>query len=193
MYGMHATKSICDEIEKFCNLSLDSTDQHVHSRDSRVTRDNADVDKLVEWFIHRNPFANVNQIVSLRPGIVGDNKTNCQNASEIGLLSMEKIAGLKFDNIKLKRSDRVLPLSSINSSIKVPDSKVSIDPLLLFQGICLNKKFDDHLPEYLKYEPYPTALFDHTGTRKTVKSKLYDLFEPIITEICNEWPYICHR
>lgn len=105
---------------------------------------------------------------------------------------MEKIAGLKFDSIKLKRSDRVLPLSSINSSIKVYDSKVSIDPLLLFQRICLNKKFADHLPEYLKYEltPYPTALFDNAGIRKTVKSKLYDLFEPISTELGNDLIYV---
>lgn len=47
VYGMYATNTICEEIEKFCNISLDSAEQHVDSRDSRVKRDNIDVKKLV--------------------------------------------------------------------------------------------------------------------------------------------------
>lgn len=45
VYTMYATNIICEEIEKFCNIFLDSTDQHV---DSRVKRDNIDVNKLFE-------------------------------------------------------------------------------------------------------------------------------------------------
>ncbi|CAG9833248.1 unnamed protein product [Diabrotica balteata] len=39
---MYATNTICEEIEKFCNVSLDSSELHVDNRDSRVKRDNSD-------------------------------------------------------------------------------------------------------------------------------------------------------
>jgi len=44
---MHAMNTVCKEIEKFFNVSLD-VDQHVNVRNSRTNRDNADVKKLVE-------------------------------------------------------------------------------------------------------------------------------------------------
>lgn len=74
----------------------------------------------------------------------------------------------------------------------VHDCKVTIDPLLLFQRISLNKKFEENLCEYLQYElsPYPTALFDNVGMRKTQKSKIYDYFEPINYQVVCDATYI---
>lgn len=45
---------------------------------------------------------------------------------------------------------------------------------------------------YLQYElsPYPTALFDNVGTRKTQKSKIYDYFEPINSQVVCDATYI---
>lgn len=100
--GMHATNTICEETEKFCNVSLNSVEQHIDSRDSRVKRDDTDVGKLVEWFTLHNPSPNIKQIVSIASGIVGNDKTNCHKARHIGLQSMEKIVGLKINEIKLK-------------------------------------------------------------------------------------------
>lgn len=100
-----------------------------------------------------NPFPNVNQIVSIDPGIV-----KYDNANEIGLQSIEKIVGLTFHKI------RVLQLSTVSSFLKVHDCNVYhckiVDCLLLFQRICL-QKFNEHC-EYLQYKlsPYPTALFN---------------------------------
>jgi len=161
IYGMHAMNTICEGIEKFCNVSLDTVDQHIDARDSRINRDNANVKKLVEWFASHNPFPTTNKIMSLATGIIGNDEINCHDAYNIGHISMENMVGQTFDNVKFKRSNRVLPLLSVNSSVKIHDCKVVVDPLLLFQRICLNKKFDEHLREYLKYElsPYPLALF----------------------------------
>ena len=85
--------------------------------------------------------------------------------------------------ITSKRSNRVLPLLSIRSSVK--PRKVSIDPLLLFQRICLNKKFDEHLCEYLQYElsPYPLALFTEAGMRKTNKKRRFTHFKSCHIEL----------
>ncbi|CAH0555189.1 unnamed protein product [Brassicogethes aeneus] len=133
VYAMYATNIICEEIEYFCNISLDSPEQHVHDQ------------------------------------------VNCHKAYDVGLDSMSKITGLNFNEIKLKRADKVLPLSVVNKSVKINDCKVSVDPLLLFQRITVSKKFESNLQEYLQYElsPYPTSLFDNNGMRKTMKSSLY--------------------
>ena len=90
---MDAMNVICDEIERFSNVSLNSTEQHVDSRDSRINTDNADIKKLIEWFTLHYPFPTNNQIVSISTGVMGDEKINCHNAKEIGLQSMEKIIG----------------------------------------------------------------------------------------------------
>jgi len=104
VYGMHATNAVCEGIEKFCNISLDIADQHVDARDSRIKRDDADVQKIIEWFSSHDPFPQIPQIISIATSIVGDEKINCFNAYEVGLNSMQKIIGEKFDKIKLKRA-----------------------------------------------------------------------------------------
>lgn len=72
----------------------------------------------------------------------------------------------------------------MTSSVKVHNTRVVIDPLLLFQRISVTKKFEDQLEQFLQYElaPYPLALFDDVGMRKTTKSTFYDCFNPIVIE-----------
>jgi len=185
IYGMHAMNGVCEGIEKLCNVNLDTTDQHIDARDSRIERDNEDVQKLIEWFTCHDPFPKINHIMSIASGIIGDDKINCYNAYEIGLIFMNNMIGQHFHNIKLKRANRVLPLLTVTSSVKVHDIKVAIDPLLLLQRISVTKQFEDHLQQVLQYElaPYPLALFDDIGMRKTKKSSLFDCFIPVYVEL----------
>ncbi|GBN36812.1 hypothetical protein AVEN_37218-1 [Araneus ventricosus] len=92
-----------------------------------------------------------------------------------------------FNNIKLNRVDKVLPLLTISSAIKVHDEKVPIDPVLLFQRMSITKSFEDELQTFFKYElaPYPLSLFDAIGMRKTQKSAIYDCFQCVNVEIDN--------
>lgn len=192
VYGMYAMNNVCEEIEKFCNVSLDTTDQHVNAKDSRVQRDNTDVKKVIEWFAFHDPFSKINQILSIANGILGDDKINCYNAYETDLVLMKNMFGQNFNNIKLKRSDKVLPLLTANSCVKVHNTKIFIDPLLLFQRISIIKKFDKQLRDYLQYElaPYLLALFDEMGMRKTKKSSLFVSFEPRIIELDANVTYV---
>lgn len=86
---MHITNTICDEIEKFRNVSLNTGEQHVDTRNSQVAKDNVNISKLIEWFTLHNLFPNVNQNVFVATGIFGDNKTNYYNANEIRLYSID--------------------------------------------------------------------------------------------------------
>lgn len=146
-----------------------------------MKKDNADVNILFDWFKLHDPFPNTTQLISIASGIVGNEQINCHRSYEIGLESMKKITGLSFNEIKLKRSEKVMPLSGVNKSVKINDCKVAVDPLLLFQRITVSKQIESNLEEYLQYKlsPYPTALFDNDGMRKTTKSSLYDNMSPI--------------
>ena len=50
VYGMYALNTICEDIETFCNISLDTINQHVDTRNSLIKRHNHDVNKIIEWF-----------------------------------------------------------------------------------------------------------------------------------------------
>ncbi|KAK4873122.1 hypothetical protein RN001_015151 [Aquatica leii] len=102
-------------------------------------------------------------------GVVGDEKINCHNVVKIGKKAMKEIIGNNFKDVKMKRASRVLFLPIVNSAVKIHNTIVPIDPVLLFQRIMIAKKDDDELTDYLEYElaPFPLALFDESGMRKT--------------------------
>lgn len=202
VYGMHSMNTVCEGLEDLANFKMDTTDQHVDARDSRIKRDIEDVKKLYEWFLLHDPFPEIKEIMSIASGVVGDKKINCHNAREVGNTSMKKMIGQTFNNIKLKRTDKVLPLLSISSTVKVYDEKVPIDPLLLFQRMSITRTFGDELQKFFEYElaPYPLSLFDAIGMRKTQKSVIYDCFQCVNINIDNtnttyiiDGGYLLHR
>lgn len=169
---------VCNEMEKFCNVSYFTSDQHVDSTDSRITRDAADIEKLLEFFKKYNPFPETNKIMSIFSGIVGNDSINCHQAYEIGMKSIESVIGTDFESLKLSRKNRVLSLKSVQSSVKVNDETVAINPLLLFQRLCVNINSKNDMKSYLKFElaPFPLSIFTENGIRKNVKSQLFDFF-----------------
>lgn len=177
--AMPALLDICDRLEQFCDLSFVSGEQHVDSRESRMERDNEDVKRLQHWLSSHDPFPNSDNIFSISTGVVGDSTIDCYNALKIGVHGIKKIIGSNFKDVKFKRVDKVHPLATVNSAIKIHDAIVPVDPMLLFQRIIIAKKDDEELVNYLEYElaPYPLSLFNETGMRKTKKSALYNILE----------------
>ncbi|GBN35153.1 hypothetical protein AVEN_110845-1 [Araneus ventricosus] len=199
---MYATNTVCEGLEDLANVKMDTTDKHVNASDSRVKRDTEGIKKLLGWFLLHDPFPVVEKIISIASEVAGDEKINCHNVRKDGITSMTKMFGQTFNNIKLKRVDKVLLLLTISSAIKVHDEKVPIDPVLLFQRMSITKSFEDELETFFKYElaPYPLSLFDAIGMRKTQKSAIYDCFQCINVEIPNtnttyivDGGYLLHR
>ncbi|KAL4100763.1 hypothetical protein QTP88_020794 [Uroleucon formosanum] len=154
-------------------------EQHVDARLSRISRDTNDLNILLKWFSSHPPFLELNEIISISTGVIGDTTINCHNAYEIGLIEMKKIIGQTYGTVKLKRSNRVLPIAILNSSIRIREEIISIDPLFIFQRISIMKTSNEELKSYFEYElsPYPLSLFNEMGTRKTKKSILYDFIQ----------------
>lgn len=179
--GMVYMHNVCEKIEEFSAISLSTSEQHVDMRPTCITRDGNDVAKLADWLSQHNPFPQVDSLLSINSGVVGDKTLNCHIAQEIGASAMAKTMGNNFGSIKFKRKDAVLSLGAARSGIKVGNCPVSINPVLLFQRICIAKKSDEELKSYFKYElgPHPLSLFNEDGMRKGTKSSLYKAFSPV--------------
>lgn len=132
----------------------------------------------MEWFSQHSPFQIIETLMSISTGVVGDNLINCHLSEEIGNSGLSKIIGLNFESVKFKCKERVLSLAAMNNTIKLGESTVFINTLILFQRMCIAKQSDDELKEYLKIElaPIPLSLFSEEGMRKGTKSSLYSSF-----------------
>lgn len=126
MLGMVYLHNVCDEIEKFCGISIETTEQHVDIRSARIVRDNEDLKKLINWFSQHSPFPKVDELMSISTGVIGDKTINCHKSQEIGMLGISKIIGNDFDSVKFKRKDKVIPLLAANSSIKIDEVAIPI-------------------------------------------------------------------
>ncbi|GBM01570.1 hypothetical protein AVEN_239834-1, partial [Araneus ventricosus] len=177
-------QNICFEIEKFCDVKLTSS-EHVDTRPSRIAWDNEDVAKLSQWLSEHNPFPKIDVIVSIASVIVGGNEVNCHLSEEIGRDMISKMMGKKFENVKFKRKGKVVTLASINSSVKICNISIVVDPHILFHRLCIAKQSDDDLKAFFKCElsPFPILLFTGESMRKGTKSSLYTSFSPITEDV----------
>lgn len=183
VHSMPTAHKVIESLESFARI--DGTHEAsglVDSRPSRLKRDSEDLRSLINWIRDHPPFQISEKLFSLSTGIIGDTQNiNCHNSKNVGHIMMEKNLNKTFDEVKFQRKDRVLPLSSVNSYIKVNDVETPIEPLTLFQRISFTKRTQEELKSFFQYElaPYPLSMFDKSGMRKGKKSSLYDMFTPI--------------
>ncbi|GBM84728.1 hypothetical protein AVEN_20749-1 [Araneus ventricosus] len=123
--------------------------------------------------------------MSIDSGIVGGNEVNCHLAEKIGRDMISKMMGINFENVKFKRKGKVVTLASINSSFKIGNISIVVDPLELFHRLCIAKNSDDDLKAFFKFElsPFPISLFTGESIRKGTKSSLYASFSPITEDV----------
>ena len=69
----------------------------------------------------------------------------------------------------------------MSSKIKINNNVITIQPLLIFQRICLNINEKTNMKHFLQFElaPFPLAIFDEAGMRKTNKSAFCDHFNSL--------------
>ncbi|GFS90817.1 uncharacterized protein TNCV_1004001 [Trichonephila clavipes] len=135
--GAIYSQDIIEDIEIFCNTSLNKSHQHSDLTDARIDRDHIDVKLLVDFFIQHSPFPDTDAIISIATGITGDKEINCYDAFEKGLTVMKETEGQNLRELKLSRKDKINPLLAKNSKIKIREDVITVESLLLFQRICV--------------------------------------------------------
>lgn len=151
--GMVYMLNICEGLEYFWDVSYTSTEQHVDMRSSRIDRDTTDTDKLKTWFESHTPFPWNEKLLSISSGIVGGPEVNCHMVREIGTNGVKEITGKTFGNVTFKRKDKVRTLAT--AAVEVRNKVVAIDPLTIFQRLCITKKSDQDLREHFAFELAP--------------------------------------
>ncbi|GBL96751.1 hypothetical protein AVEN_111880-1 [Araneus ventricosus] len=73
---MPIVTTISQQVEDFCGLSSITSEHHTDARDSRILRDNEDVQKLLSWLESFDPFHVSDFVMSLSTGIQGDDNNN---------------------------------------------------------------------------------------------------------------------
>jgi len=171
--SMPSSSKICEAIKNYAEVSTRSTrsEQHIDWSTARYIRDERDLNVLYDWFEKRNPFSRTGGLVLLASGIVASADVNCDRAYKIGTKLLAEFHGMKFSEVKFKKSECVVTMKAANK-MKVRDENRVVDPLILFKRISIIKKSDAQLKNYLSYElaPYPLSLFGDKGMRKGTKS-----------------------
>lgn len=172
---------IISTLLKHCRIETGTSHQHVDARSASVNRNKKDLDVLSNYFENNDPFPTTPVLIALDTGLIGDSSINCYQAYENGIELLKQVVGRRFSNLQLKRLSKVLPLSAMMGAVDMEGELVSVNPNLLFQRILLSNDKTEGLKDYIAYElaPFPAAIFDGVGFRKTEKSALYKLFKPI--------------
>lgn len=111
---------VSDCTEKFAGVLPVFSEQHKELSESRIERDNIDLKKLTDWVSDHSPFdANKSKLPALSSGLEATNNVNCHQSYETGCTIMEKHAGKTLVELKLKRSDGVIPVAHMNKTVEV--------------------------------------------------------------------------
>ena len=60
---------------------------------------------------------------------------NCDNSEEIGATNQQKLDGIEFWSVKMKRKDKISTLVDLNKGIQIDQKIVHVDPLILFSRL----------------------------------------------------------
>ncbi|GBN61964.1 hypothetical protein AVEN_148395-1 [Araneus ventricosus] len=78
----------------------------------RPSRDNEDVETLMQWFAQHIPFPINDVLMSISSGVVRTADVNCHLSHELGCEGISRIVGGNFVNVKFKRKDKDVTLTS---------------------------------------------------------------------------------
>lgn len=182
--GLPVAHHLCESVERFSGVQTCSSYQHIELRESRIGKDEENVQTFVEWLHQHSPFIVTEGLVSLSTGMVAPEHINCYKAKDIGKKMMEESLKNKdtFGELKVQRNKRVKPMSSTIASVRVDDDIIHVDSTQLFQRIICTVKVPQELEDSFSYElaTVPLSIFDEAGLmRKTRKSAFYKMFNDI--------------
>ncbi|CAH1110229.1 unnamed protein product [Psylliodes chrysocephalus] len=174
--GMSFLHNISDAVENFCSIDFSTSEQHVELRSFRINRDNKEVKKLIDWFSQHSPFPAMKELISINIGVIGDESINCHISQEFDTKDVLRIIDLEFHSIKF---------AIMNTGIRIENELVPVKPFLIFKRMCIPKKFDKELEQYLSYEftQFPLSLFNEGYMRKSVKFSFYEAFQEYATDV----------
>lgn len=100
-------------------FTMDTSEQHVDYRDASVQRDNEDLEKFDNWLSSNDFTIDHTELICIANIIVASDIVNCHRAFEIGEGLITYITGSNFQGLSFSRKSKVLPFSSMTSTLEV--------------------------------------------------------------------------
>ena len=204
--SMHKCGEVFDSLSSFTGLAHMTSEQHVEMGESRIHRDNVDLNKLITWLSIDDPFCqNDSNLRSLSTGLTSteNDGVNCDNVEEIGATIQRKLDDVKYWSVKMKRSDKITTLLNLKKGIKIDQKIVHVDPLTLFSRliVVLDRSDDKEKAFHHELTPTPTSLFKDGFMRKSNKSALAkaltdhlpEVEKPVVTKHVLDGGALLHR
>ena len=119
---MHRCASVDNAMSDLTGLLHKTSEQHTELGQSRIKRDNADLQKIIHWFCWHDPFSvDDPSLRSLSTGLTAINEDgiNCDDADSVGRSIQKKLDNVCFEDAKFSRKDQVKTLDSLRPSIKI--------------------------------------------------------------------------
>jgi hypothetical protein len=146
--------------------------EHVDIRFSRASRDCTDMQKLLDWLDGHDPFQMPDdKLYSLSSGLVANDEVTCDTAEELGALINQRLDGLRFDDIVLKRSNQIKTIAQMQQlDGSLPKKSVTNASNLFYRLLIqVERSADIHSNFSHELTAEPTALFRNNFMRKPDK------------------------
>jgi len=120
--SMHRCAEVRNAMTQLTHLLNTPHDQHRELVTPRASRDQSDVMKIVSWFTERDPFTAADcQLYSLSTGVSASERgdINCDLAEEVGGKIQQKMDGVGFQDVVLRRKDCVRTLHQLQQGLTV--------------------------------------------------------------------------
>ena len=180
---------ICEYLEVFSGVHSNTTDQYKDLHPTPTARDGIHYTRFKDYlaqhslFIYKGEY--MDRLVCISTGIVAPATANAERAIELGELAANQLTGKNYEDVKLKRNDKVISIGVATNGAEVRGCQVGIDPLSLFLRVICVLRRRDEMEVHLTYEfsKHPPCLFNNAVMRKSNKSVLANALKSYVNHI----------
>lgn len=175
LLSMPKCSEINNAMQELTGVSHFTSEQHKDTTETRIDRDNSDIQKLVGYLRNRNPFTGDLTLRNIATGVTAVSVVNVDNAYDVGMKILKKMHGKRVTQFIFRRNDQAVTLAS-KYAVNIKGEVVQVPAELLFQRYVVAARNIEEIGNIFKYElcTHPPALFDKFGMRMSRKSALAD-------------------
>ena len=152
------SRPVCAEIShsvfEIAGLSLAQGDGHRDLASSRINRDMADINKLLQIFSEQNPFNKTStKLVSLSTGLVADESVDVVDAQRVGNKILNSMVGASVAKYKFSQKNQVKTLASVLHIKTASGDRIEMNSQCLYQRLLVTG-LNDKIPlsDLFQYE-----------------------------------------
>ena len=113
LYSRNICAQVNDSMQDFVDYKSYTSEQHRDTKESRLPKNEDDIKAVLNFFKVRNPFqTQIDGIMNIVTGVVGDKTVNIHKANEVGLTIMNSIKHCLVVNHKFSRKDQAISLAT---------------------------------------------------------------------------------